>query len=263
MYPMGSGQAEQQRLEAQLGLLWDNGVNTFISNAQSILEIGCGVGTNLKKILALNSNIKYVGTDISPEFIKVATERYVGYGSQVQFMQGDATQSIAFEQKFDVVFIRLVLWCVGHRWSDIIQQAKLFLNKDGHIIIFEPDDQMLFFSPHLTHFEKVIFNWQQKVKALGQNPMIGREIYGVLLKNNYKIIQAKVHSNLAHASNKNHLIETAKNLEKIFMSKLNESNSNSVDNSLAQAASSEIQNVDNINIIHDGYFSYIGQKNDF
>jgi SAM-dependent methyltransferase len=261
MYPMGSDQSEQSRLDAQLGLLWDSHINHYIAQAKTALELGCGIGTNVQKLLALNPKVKYTGIDISEEFIGISKSRYPNLNDSIQFIQGDVTTNIGLNQKFDLVFIRLVLWCVGESWTRVLAQAKTYLNPGGYILIFEPDDQMLFFSPPLPNFESLIQKWQIKVKKRGQNPMIGREVYAELIKNDFEIMHAKVLSNLALSINPEHLKNTAKNLEKIFCGNLlTEPNLDLANNMnmFAQNARAEILACEKINLIHDGYFSYVG-----
>jgi len=50
---------------------------------RSILDIGCGMGDLVPFIYAQTDSFKYLGIDITPEFIEVAKKRYAGHDFKV------------------------------------------------------------------------------------------------------------------------------------------------------------------------------------
>jgi len=114
---------------------------SFISNVGSItsetriLEIGCGVGSNLDY---LPEGVKYVGFDISEKYILQARCRYAGKGD---FFVSSVTDMNSFKQlePFDFVFAIGVL----HHLPDnliirVCEQAKGAMRSGGKFITFDP-----------------------------------------------------------------------------------------------------------------------------
>jgi SAM-dependent methyltransferase len=75
--------------------------NQLPAAAQSLLEVGCGVGETTNRLCAARSNLRAVGVDISPENIRAA-ERLFGQSAGAAFAVSDLTQPVD-GGPFDVV----------------------------------------------------------------------------------------------------------------------------------------------------------------
>ncbi len=73
----------------------------FTEDNASVLEIGCGLGTNA--IWLAKQGYKYCGVDISEEAIKLASKNLEHDGLDANFITADILQNPP-EEKFDVVF---------------------------------------------------------------------------------------------------------------------------------------------------------------
>lgn len=51
---------------------------------KTVLDAGCGMGDLLPFMIAKTNKFKYVGADITPEFVKIAAKRYSGYNFEVR-----------------------------------------------------------------------------------------------------------------------------------------------------------------------------------
>ncbi len=99
--------------------------NYYITDDQTVLEIGCGTGETLSKL----KGSKKVGIDYSPEMIKVAREQY----PDIEFHVMDAKE-IDLDQKFDVVVLPNV---VGYFSNviDVFNSLKSVCHDETKIII--------------------------------------------------------------------------------------------------------------------------------
>ncbi|MEW6710948.1 MAG: class I SAM-dependent methyltransferase [Candidatus Riflebacteria bacterium] len=75
----------------------------YAKEGASILEIGCGLGTN--SLWLASEGYAVDAMDISPECIRLAEERKQKAGSKVVFMAHDFLSSVP-EKKYDVIFER-------------------------------------------------------------------------------------------------------------------------------------------------------------
>src|SRR6478735_1373038 len=67
-----------------------------LAHTRRVLDVGCGPGTNAPVFAGAD----YVGIDINPEYIRVASSRYPG-----RWVVGDVTDETIFpDQQFDCVF---------------------------------------------------------------------------------------------------------------------------------------------------------------
>ena len=70
--------------------------NVDLASTRRVLDIGCGPGTNAPVFAGRD----YVGIDINPEYIRLASSRYPG-----RWVVGDVTDEAIFpDERFDCVF---------------------------------------------------------------------------------------------------------------------------------------------------------------
>ena len=68
--------------------------NLRLDTAQTVLEIGCGTGRNLKRMARLVPGSRFIGVEISSEMLKSAhaTISRAGLNSRVELLHGDAAR---------------------------------------------------------------------------------------------------------------------------------------------------------------------------
>ena len=102
-----------------------NYINYFMTEEQSVLDVGCGAGDTLAQ---LKGNRK-VGIDISPKMIEVARSNY----PDIEFLQMDA-ENIQLDEKFDVIVLSNVIGYFDNI-QDIFTALKKVCKPDTRIII--------------------------------------------------------------------------------------------------------------------------------
>lgn len=95
------------------------------ADAQSVLEVGCNIGSNLKVIRALRGDMECVGVDVNQKAILEAA----GAGLQVHRMPaGDIAERFGME-RFDVVFTAGVLIHIAPEDLDRVMAAIVATSK--------------------------------------------------------------------------------------------------------------------------------------
>ena len=90
-----------------------------LTSRTRILDLGCGTGSNLAKIRALNLPFKnYLGVDFSPDMLRIARNKF-NPQKNVEFQEKDITR-LDMLSKFDIL---LCSWVLEH-----IQEPARFVN---------------------------------------------------------------------------------------------------------------------------------------
>jgi 2-polyprenyl-3-methyl-5-hydroxy-6-metoxy-1,4-benzoquinol methylase len=95
-----------------------NYLNFFVSETDSVLEIGCGCGETIHGLKATNKT----GIDFSPKMIEVAKANF----TEVDFYVMDA-EAISLDKKFDVIIFNNIIG-----YLDNIQDVFAAIKKNCH-----------------------------------------------------------------------------------------------------------------------------------
>lgn len=112
---------------------------TFSKEAKA-LDLGCGVGGNLK--LLSQYCLEVYGVEISEEAVKLGRRKHTGY----QFVKGDINhlQDLFPEKHFNLVTIFNVLY---HQWikseREVLEQVYRILKPGGTVLLTEPAFKIL------------------------------------------------------------------------------------------------------------------------
>lgn len=111
----------------------------------SVLEIGCGIGGLLFKMLDLGAK-ECLGVDISDNMITSAKEiaKSLGYQDKTIFIQNDFNLEIGdgiFDRDFDIVIADRVL-CCSPRPIDVLE--KILKYNPKYIVISQPRKNLLY-----------------------------------------------------------------------------------------------------------------------
>lgn len=171
-------ETEQSRLMAQAEFLEPYiHANLKFSPTDSILEIGCGVGAQIKTILKRHKVSKVTGIDIAQEQIVKAkqllsTEIEKGF---VKLHLGSGAQLPFADNSFDAVYIFFVLEHFSDP-SSIISEAKRVLKSGGNFYSTEVFNSGIYIYPQK---EKLIDYWGKfnlLQSAIGGDPDIGMKL---------------------------------------------------------------------------------------
>ncbi len=98
-----------------------------------ILELGCGTGINIERLLALQKPFHwYYGIDFSEDMLAIAKQKY-GDRKNVHFLSGNL-ETIPVPKKYDLV---LCTWVLSHlpKPSLVVNRFYKNLAKDGTMLL--------------------------------------------------------------------------------------------------------------------------------
>jgi SAM-dependent methyltransferase len=116
----------------------------YFKGSVDILEVGCGDGSNIE-ILEKNGILEknFYGLDISNNNCKLFQDKFE---NKYKFYHADFTEkNLKLEKTFDII---LLFGAIHHMYKDIeilFQNLNNHLNKNGKIIIMEPNGSFLNF----------------------------------------------------------------------------------------------------------------------
>lgn len=103
-----------------------------VSNVQSLLEFGCGIGRNLPYLASAFPSCRVVGSDISPVSLKMASE--LNPDIEFHLEPKDAEK----DDLFDAIFIAGVFHHIAvDQRGDVLADLRSRLKPNGSLFIFE------------------------------------------------------------------------------------------------------------------------------
>ncbi len=182
-YVHGYSERESRRLLDQANTLDDLlHYDSIFPEKSSVLEAGCGVGSQTKIIARKNSTCHFTSIDISNQSIEKAENLIRSLGIEnVTFQTGDVFDLHFEPEAFDHVFVCFVLEHLANPLQALLN-LKSVLRKGGTITVIEGDHGSAYFYPPSAAAQKAI-DCQVKLQTMqGGNALIGREIYPLLKK---------------------------------------------------------------------------------
>jgi protein-L-isoaspartate O-methyltransferase len=188
-YVHGYNKRENLRLRDQAATLADLlHSDTFYPDGSHVLEAGCGVGSQTVTLAHNSPGAYFTSVDISDRSILEAQEKNdkAGY-TNVSFKKADIF-NLPFEpESFDHIFVCFVLEHLTQP-VDALKCLKTFLKAGGTITVIEGDHGSTYFYPDNPDSRKAIQCQVMLQKEAGGNANIGRELYPLLLKADFRKI---------------------------------------------------------------------------
>ncbi len=100
-----------------------------------VLEVGCGVGFNLRNLATRLSTCHFTGVDLSQDHV-VSAKKEAAEISNATFEQGDFHQMRFPDAAFDVVFAIECL-CQGTDWRGAVAEIQRVLRPGGRLIVID------------------------------------------------------------------------------------------------------------------------------
>ncbi len=100
----------------------------------SVLEIGCGTGTNLLCLGRKLPEAELFGIDLSEDMLRRAKRKLVPVGSRVRLVQGrypEDARLLGPENRFDLILFSYCLSMFGGGWGPALEAAKNSLSPRG------------------------------------------------------------------------------------------------------------------------------------
>ena len=106
-----------------------------VGSSKAVLDVGCGVGDVLKWI---PDNWSYIGIDISPEYIRLASSTWGKRGSFRVGSAADAHQVVAPESQDIVLFLGVLHHMDSATVTSVLESARRCLAPGGIAYALEP-----------------------------------------------------------------------------------------------------------------------------
>ncbi len=133
-----------------------------LDKSKSVLEIGCGTGRLLKKIIGTFQ--EYTGIDISPKTVERAKAHFLQ--ENVRFIIGDFIKQV-FDCTYDVIYSSLTFMHVKEK-RNALQKVYSLLNKEGRFVLSTDKSQNQIIDTGYSQIEIYPDNSQSIAKALGE-----------------------------------------------------------------------------------------------
>ncbi len=188
-YVHGYSQKESRRLKDQANTLaemlhWD----TTYPEGSKILEAGCGTGAQTIHLAKNSPGASFTSIDISPDSLNKAENKIKNENiSNVSIKQADIFNLPFEKESFDHIFVCFVLEHLSHPVK-ALEHLKKYLKKEGSITVIEGDHDSFYCHPkseNANHAVQCLIDIQEK---LGGNSLIGRELYPLIKKSDFKNI---------------------------------------------------------------------------
>lgn len=102
---------------------------------KTITEFGCGTGRNLLKMSRLFPQASLTGIDISPEMLRVSSQRTEPLKSRIRLFQSSSFDCL--EQKQDIILFAYCLSMINPNWEKTIQRGLSALNPGGLLAVVD------------------------------------------------------------------------------------------------------------------------------
>ena len=177
-YIHGFSQQEQQRLIRQAEVLAPNVFDGWsLAPGERVLELGCGVGAELKILHERWPDTHFTGVDLNPSHLACARELLdpVIEAGAIDLVQADATDLPFQAGSFDCV---ITIWMLEHATAPdaVLSEARRVVRPGGRMIATEVDNDTFQFEPDVPSIAAWwdLFNRFQAEQ--GGYPCIGRDL---------------------------------------------------------------------------------------
>jgi FkbH-like protein len=198
-----NAESEVRRLKAQVELFWEKEVRCYrafgLRDGMSILECGCGPGCLLEKLSAEFPASTVTGVEIDPCLAKIAARQRAAAGAARFEILQQSLMALGFaENSFDFVISRLVLEHLPNPVSAVKEIFRV-LKPGGKAILIDNDFEFhLRTHPDIAELKDLYGAYCRARKDEGGNPMIGRELPGILATCGFTHIDLEILSAHSH-----------------------------------------------------------------
>jgi SAM-dependent methyltransferase len=124
----------RQRLHPDIHQAFDSYLTQYLPSGGSVLDLGCGTGANLERLLDLNLRFgSYIGVDQSEAMLDRARNRF-GHLHNVSFRRLDLLADPLPEGPFDLV---VCTWVFSHLPDPgrVVEETMKRLKEGGHVVL--------------------------------------------------------------------------------------------------------------------------------
>lgn len=191
-YVHGYQGREAARLDDQAAALLDLlHHDTQYPAGSSILEVGCGVGSQTITLAQRSPNASFTAIDVAAESLAAAQRRAHAAGlPNVEFRRADIHALAGDSATFDHVFVCFVLEHLDDPVA-ALQVMRGLLKPGGSITVIEGDHGSAFFAPDSAAARAAIDCLVELQRRAGGNGLIGRRLYPLLTEAGYVSVSVR------------------------------------------------------------------------
>jgi len=161
---------------------------TQYPSGSSVLEVGCGVGSQTITLARRSPEARFTAIDVARDSLAVASRRATSAGlTNVEFRHADLYSLAGDTATFDHVFVCFVL----EHLEDPAEALRLLgrlLKPGGTITVIEGDHGSAFFAPDSSAARAAIDCLAELQRRAGGDAMIGRRLYPLLTAAGYAAV---------------------------------------------------------------------------
>lgn len=192
-YIHGYQEVEQERLRDQAYVI-ENPIYDFIDfgTAQTLLEIGSGVGAQTEILLRRFPHLSITGIEYEAKQIETAWKNLLNQGysaPKVNFIQQDAT-NLSLESSFDAAF---VCWVLEHVQDPlaVLVNTRNHLKPGAKIVVTEVFNATFFTFPYKKELMDYWTIYNSYQEAIGGDPHVGAKLGNLLEKAGFQNIELR------------------------------------------------------------------------
>ena len=146
----------------------------FIKNGDSILDLGCGPGNNIRTILEEKPDCEFTGVDLSEEILNIAKRRFQKYNFILQDLR-----ELNIDSQYKII---IASFCIVHltnnETEELIKKISQLTTKDGYLYLSYMNGNSSGFESTSFSEEEIFFNYYQD-----------DFLENLLRQNNFKILE--------------------------------------------------------------------------
>lgn len=189
-YVHGYDPREAVRLQDQASTLVELlHAGTAYPAGSRVLEAGCGVGAQTLPLAQSSPEAEITSVDISAASVAEAERRAAAAGvANVRFAQADLFDLPFGPEAFDHLFLCFVLEHLA-RPVEALSRLRGHLRPGGSLTVIEGDHGSAYFHPDSPAARRAIGCQVELQRRAGGNPMIGRELYPLLVAAGFREVR--------------------------------------------------------------------------
>ena len=157
-----------------------------------VLCVGCGPGSILREVVALDPTVRGTGMDISAERIEEAKRRNRG-NAQLNFVRGDAQVMSFPAESFDLVYSRMLLEYLRDKQGAVREMVRV-CKRGGSVLLQDLDGQLLWHYPEDAAVQGMAGKVVKALSATGFDPFVGRKLFSLAHKAGLRRIKVQAES---------------------------------------------------------------------
>jgi len=163
-----------------------------VRGGMEVLCVGCGPGSILREVVALDASIQGTGMDISADRVEEAKRRNQG-NLRLNFVRGDAQVMSFPAERFDLVYSRMLLEYLKDKEGAVREMARV-CKRGGTVLLQDLDGQLLWHYPEDPAVQEMAEKVVKALGATGFDPFVGRKLFSFAHKAGLRRIQVQAES---------------------------------------------------------------------